>query len=121
MKTSKVDPAQFALKFGVDKVGGNSSYYLTSDGIGIVKNLDDDSLEFLSDGTIDIESISEEDQFQMLSSIHTQFKEDKPHIPSSYSEDFFEQEEIPSPTKYILSRIGAGIVVLILIYILLPL
>jgi hypothetical protein len=82
MKTSPVQPAEFAAKFGTDKIKpGPFEYFSTDIGVGIIKNTEFNTIETVAGPDIDPEDITPEDELVMMSLVCGNYKEEPAVIP----------------------------------------
>ena len=97
VKTSKVTPAEFSAKFGTPATPPESfSYFLCDNGIGVVRNDTNQTLEIMAAAEINPLDISFEDELQLLSLICGDYKE---HVSIPRTDTFLDYQERENVTR----------------------
>jgi hypothetical protein len=106
LRTKELTPAEFASRFGTDVVAaGSFSYFECDNGIGIIKDNRQRTIEIIVSADTPLPELSPEEELQLLSLVCGDYEEDI-SIPSS--DNLFDYEQRDRSVRYRLNAIWIG-------------
>ncbi|MDQ0885062.1 hypothetical protein QFZ81_000150 [Paenibacillus sp. V4I9] len=95
MKTSETTPAEFSARFGTNKVlPGQFSYFICDNGVGVIRDNSNNSIEIVAVDEIVPTDITPEDELLLLSLVCGEFKEDLTIPRTDTLFDYEEREKL---------------------------
>lgn len=77
MKTNEITAAEFSAKFGTDTIlPGPFSYFISDNGVGVIKDNNRKSIEVITTKDIELTDISVEDELLLLTLVCGEYKEE---------------------------------------------
>jgi len=115
LKTNEITAAEFVARFGSDVVkAGAFSYFICDNGLGLIRNNADRSVEIVQPPHAEISELSPEDELQLLSLICGDFSADVELPPNDTIFDFERRERSSRRTLHAIWVVFALFLVIML-------